>query len=230
MRWKMRRPFALQHGLERFEFRVPEVRAFARIRLCVCFAERLRLRPRDERRARFPLRVRRVQRVRFGRRAFQQVELFETGDGIEIALAFAPDSFEVGFMSERDFETVHCDEHVEVSACLIDVIQRPNRLASAAYTARRPIASPPSGRPGAFDRFHAIRSKCAHGTPCVTKPSRNSAAVMAPAYGELELLTTSATLLSSSLRYGWCSGMRQIGSATSRPACNRSLASDSSLQ
>ena len=62
--------------------------------------------------------------------------------------------------------------------------------------ARIPMASPPSGRPGLVETFHAIRSTCAHGTPAGTNRSRNSAAVMAPPYPPSGELVISATLLS----------------------------------
>ncbi len=54
------------------------------------------------------------------------------------------------------------------------------RSARCAYTARRPIASPPSGRPGRERMFQPMMSKCAHGIDSPTNRSRNSAAVIAP--------------------------------------------------
>ena len=67
-----------------------------------------------------------------------------------------------------------------------------NRRSSSAQSARRPVASPPRGRPGRPSSFQAKRSRCAQLVVSRTNSLRKKAAVIEPASGLLPALLMSA--------------------------------------
>ena len=75
------------------------------------------------------------------------------------------------------------------------------------------IASPPSGLPGRDFKFHAIKSICIHGILSSTNSLRNKAAVIAPPYGVLALLTISAIEDFNKSLYGLYKGKRHSNSS-----------------
>ena len=71
-------------------------------------------------------------------------------------------------------------EHIKRDICLSSITGSSRLGHASGSSARRPMASPPWGRPGLAPRFQAMRSKWAQGMPSPTKAARNRAAVMAP--------------------------------------------------
>ena len=69
----------------------------------------------------------------------------------------------------------------------------------AEYSARMPIASPPSGRPGRVASFQAYMSRCSQLVSGARKRRMNKPATTAPAKGFAETLLRSAIGLSSQL-------------------------------
>src|SRR5215218_7595893 len=67
---------------------------------------------------------------------------------------------------------------------LHQVAAPPYLASSIAKAARRPMASPPLGRPGLAAGCQANVSRCTQGVSAGTKRRRKSAAVTAPACGE----------------------------------------------